>query len=193
MRHRWPISSICCYYCRIFGVHCGPSGTPAGGCSDHQRDAHTWTTSSVQLRRRQSRTSATSSVHLVQLRRAHSHAYHHLTRLRPTLRFDVDLAPTNCKLLSDRQLFLTGIILELSYNLRCFVEICFRIQLLRLLDHWQTVSFWAAHTLLSLFLFFFFYFCGCCSCSWSQWCWTGKTRTSSGCRLKLPLLMNNGH
>ena len=60
------------------GIFCVLRGR-AGHCSRHQRDAHTWGTSSVRPRRRQSRTSAT--VHLVLLRRAHRHADHHLTRL----------------------------------------------------------------------------------------------------------------
>jgi len=63
----------------------------SGDCSDHQRAARAWSTSSVHQRRRQSRTS--SPVNLVQLRRAHRHGDRHFTGLRLAPRNGVDHVP----------------------------------------------------------------------------------------------------
>ena len=53
----------------------------AGDCSRHQRDGRLCSTSSVEQRRRQSRT----AVNLVQLGRAYRHAGQHFARLRSTM------------------------------------------------------------------------------------------------------------
>ena len=55
---------------------------PASDCVHRQHDSLVPSTSSVQQRRRQPWTSATSSVNLVQLRRSYRHARHYFTPLR---------------------------------------------------------------------------------------------------------------
>jgi len=74
---------------------------PTGDCSGDKPAADMGNASSFQ---RQYRTSATSPVTALALRRADSHARYHFTRLRSTSRVDFDLVPDFPRLLRALQL-----------------------------------------------------------------------------------------